>query len=83
MFEALLFSILFFAIPTALFAFLGVSIYRYASARKKNAREPGTVSPHELRSRKTALIVSAVLAGVLLLIVVGIVVLLYLAIAYM
>ncbi len=83
MFGILLIDILFFAIPIIIFAFLGISIYRYASAVRKNAKIPDSFSQSEITKRKIILIVSAIIAGVFLAVVVGFIVLIYLAVAYM
>ncbi len=83
MFGILVYDILFFTIPILLFAFLGISIYRFVSAKKKNAAEPGTFSQSEMTSRKVLMIVASVLAGVFLVIVLGFVVLTFMAVAFM
>ncbi len=83
MFGVLIYDILFFAIPIALLIFLGISIYRYVSARKRNARNPGTFSPSEMKTRKIILIIVSVLAGVFLAIVIGFIALLFMAVAFM
>ena len=77
------FIFLFFAIPTIAVIAFGVSLYRYLSAKKKNKLLSGTVSTEEMAKRKTALIVFAVIAGILVAMVIGIIVLLYTAIAFM
>lgn len=83
MFVSLVFDLLFFAIPTALLVFFGISLYRYLSAKSKNKRLPGTFSPEEVKYRRTALILSSVMAGILLAVVIAFVILLSMAIAYM
>ncbi len=82
MFEYII-GFLFFAIPIALLVFLGVSIYRYASAKKANKKMPETFSQREISNRKTALIIASVLTGALVVMTVGLVVLVYLAVAFM
>ena len=56
---------LFAGIPLVAAVFFLVSLVRYCAARKMERREPGSVCPESLKQRKTLLIVSAVIAGVL------------------
>ena len=77
------FIFLFFAIPTAALIAFVVSLCRYFSAKKKNILSPGTYAADELKKRKTALIVWGIIAGILVAMVVGIIVLLFTAIAFM
>ena len=74
---------LFFGVPLAAIMFFAVSLVRYCAARKMERCEPGSVGPEGLKQRKTLLIVSAVIAGVLMAADVAVVVLFYMAIAYM
>ncbi len=80
---SILYDILFFGIPAALVILTGVSIYRFVSAKKKNRQEPGTFSEEEIRKRKIAMIVLCVMTGVLAAIVIGLIALLFMAVAYM
>ena len=77
------FIFLFFSIPTAALIAFVVSLCRYFSAMKKNKLFPGTYAADELKKRKTALIVWGIIAGILVAMVVGIIVLLFTAIAFM
>ena len=83
MFGIIIYDILFFAIPAIIIALLGVSIYRYVSAKRKNKLTPGTVSAEEMKKRKILLIVSAIIAGALVIVVIGFIALLFLAVAFM
>ncbi len=83
MFGILIYDILFFTIPVVLLTFWGISIYRYVSARKKNSKDPETFSPSEMKTRKTILMIASVLAGAFLIIVIGFIILLFSAIAFM
>lgn len=74
---------LYFSIPVLLLAFLGISIYRYGTAKKQEAKAPGSVQPRELKNRKNILIVAATLVGIMLAVTIGFVILLALSIAYM
>ena len=83
MFGIILYDILFFAIPAIIIALLGVSIYRYVSAKRKNKLTPGTFSDEEMKKRKIWLIVSAIIAGALVIVVIGFIALLFMAVAFM
>ena len=84
MFGILLYDIFFFAIPLALIALFGISLYRYVSAKKQNKVAPGTFSDEEVKNRKVVLIVLSVVAGVLVAIVIGFIALmLFMAVAHM
>ena len=83
MFGIIIYDILFFAIPAIIIALLGVSIYRYLSAKRRNKLTPGTVSNEEVKKRKILLIVSAILAGTLAVVVIGFIALLFMAVAFM
>ena len=75
--------LIFLAVPAVVLVMFIASLYRYFSAKNKNKKIPGTFSDSELRSRRTSLIVSFVIIGVLTAVAVGLVLLSYLAIAYM
>ena len=61
---------LFFAIPTAVLAAFVISLIRFVRAKKKNKEKPESFDVVQLRSRKIWLIVTAVLAGALVMAVV-------------
>ncbi len=83
MFGILIYDILFFAIPAGMLAFLGISGYRYISAKKKNAQTPGSISEREMKTRKTVFVITSAVAGVFLAVVLGFVALLFMAVAFM
>jgi len=83
MFGILLYDILFFSIPIILIALFGISVYRYVSAKKQNKVAPGTFSDDEIKKRKIMLIVLSVITAVLAAIVIGFIVLLFMAVAFM
>lgn len=83
MFGFFLYDIFFFAIPIVLIALFMISADRYVSAKKQNKAAPGTFSDAEIKKRKIALIVLAVIAGVLAAIVIGFIALMFTAVAYM
>ncbi len=76
-------QIMFFGIPTIAFLFFISSLYRYKCAKKKNKEMPDSFSIEEVKKRKIMLIVSAVIAGVLIITVVSLIVMLMMAVAYM
>ncbi len=79
----IIFSALFFGIPTVSLVLFVISVYRYVSAKRKNKKSPNTFSDEEMTSRKTMLVILSVIVGVLLVILTGLTVLLYLAVAFM
>lgn len=83
MFGIILYDILFFAVPTILIVLFGISLYRYISARNQNRAVPGTYSDAEIKNRKMMLLVTAVIAGVLAVVVIGFIVILFMAVAFM
>ena len=78
-----LMEFLYFAIPVAAIIFFVVSLCLYLSAKKQNKLQPGSVSTQTLISRKTMLIVSSVIAGVLVVVFLAFVALLFMAVAFM
>lgn len=83
MFGVFIYDFLFFAIPILAIVFFGISLYRYCSAKSANKKIPGTFPPAEIKKRLILLIVSSIIMGALLLIVIGCIVMLFMAIAYM
>ena len=83
MFGILLYDILFFVIPAILILFIGISFYRYRSAKKQNEEVPGTYSAEEIKRRKIMRIIASVAAGVLVAVVIGFIALLFMAVAFM
>ncbi len=77
MFGILIYDILFFAIPIVMLTFLGISISRYLSAKKNNAQAS------ETKKRKAVLIIAGVLAGAFVAVVIGFIVLMFMAVAFM
>ncbi len=79
----MLFAILFGLIPIAALVFFIISLCLYLSAKKQSKKQPESVSPDILKGKKATLIVASVTAGVIWAVVMGFVVLLASAIAYM
>jgi len=78
-----LISFLYIAIPVGAVLFFAVSLFQFLSAKKQNRQQPGSIPPEKLKSLKFRLILSAVIAGVLAAIVIGFIILLFFAVAYM
>ncbi len=77
------YGILLFLIPVFNIGLFCVSLYRYVYAKRKNREAAGTFSPAEMKKRKLLLIVSSVSAGVLAVIVIGLIILVSMSIAFM
>lgn len=78
-----LYDIVFFGVPVMLLVAFGISLERYIAAKKQNKRVPGIFPPEEIKKRKILLIALSVVLGVLAAIVIGLLVLLSMAVAYM
>lgn len=78
-----MFEFILFGMPIILIIFFCVSIDRYISAKKQNKESPGTYSDTEIKKRKITLILSGVVAGIFVVIIIGLIVLLSMAVAYM
>lgn len=61
----------------------GLCLYHFVSAKKKNKKAPGTFSDDDIKSRKISMIILSVIFGFFVLIVIGLIILLNLAVAYM
>lgn len=69
---------LFFLIPIAAIVFFVVSIILYFSAKNKNKQAPDSFSESQMKTRKTLLTISSVIAGILAAVVVGLALLTFL-----
>lgn len=83
MFGTLIYDILFFAIPAVILALFGVSLYRYIYAKRQNKKVPDSFTGEEINRREMYLVVFSVVAGILLLVVLGFIALLFTAVAFM
>ncbi len=83
MFGIFIYDLLFFAIPTVILAFFGVSLYRYLHAKRQNKKAPDSFSSEELNRRGIFLAVTSIIAGALLLVVIGFTALIFMAVAFM
>lgn len=70
-------------IPTATLVGFLVSLFMYLYAKKKNKRAPGSYSEAAMKKRGFALAVFAFIAGAMLVAILALVILLYMAVAYM
>lgn len=76
-------SILLYGLPVVVVVFYVVCLVRFMSAKRKNRLVPDTFSADEMKKRKIMLIVASVLAGALVLFVLGLIALMFMAVAYM
>lgn len=83
MFGYIMSSLIFYVLPFAGIVFFVVSLCRYNSAKKANKSSFGAVPEEEMKKLKTAFIVSSVIAGVLVVVAVGIVALILMSVAFM
>ena len=74
---------LFFGIPAAAVMFFAISLFRFCYAKYKNKKNPGSYSVGQIKTRKVLLIVSSVIAGLLAAIIIGFIILLMTAVAFM
>ena len=80
---AYLVSALFWIIPTVAFVGFFVSLFMYFSAKRKNKRAPGSISDASMKLRKTWFVVFSLIAGSMLAAGIALIILLYMAVAYM
>ena len=80
---AYLVSALFWIIPTVAFVGFFVSLFMYFSAKRRNKRSPGSISDASMKSRKTWFVVFSLIAGSMLAAGIALIILLYMAVAYM
>ncbi len=75
--------LMFFGPPVGALVFFAVSLCRYLGMRRKDKKNPGCIPPELRRARRTPLIISSIVAGVLLSLTVGFMLLVANAIAHM
>lgn len=76
-------SFLFFGLPAAAVVFFVTSLRKFLSLRKRERQEPGSVTPEEMKKGKTMMILASCVVATLVAVVLGFVILLFLAVAYM
>ena len=79
----ILFLTLIYLIPLVAIVFFIVSLCNYIAAMKNYKAEPNDLNAQKKNAAKTALIVSSIIMGVLLVVVIGFIALMYTAVAYM
>lgn len=72
---------IFLGLTAAALVFFIVSLIEFIFARRQ--AKAGDITPHALKSKKIRMIVSAAVAGVLLAVVAGFMILIFMALAYM
>ena len=72
-----------YALPVAAIVLFTVSLVRYIRARRANRRAPDTYNKRQMTDRLVWLIVTGVITGVMLLMIVGFMLLLMMAVAFM
>ena len=72
-----------YALPVAAVALFIVSLVRYIRARRANRRAPDTYNKRQMTDRLVWLIVTGVITGVMLLMIIGFMLLLMMAVAFM
>ena len=83
MFGYLLYDVLFFGIPLVLLVFFGYSLFLFIDAKRKNKAVPGSISDSDVKKRKIMLIIASAICGVLLAVVIGFILMMFMAVAYM
>lgn len=78
-----IYALLLFAIPVAVIVFFLVSLKKYRAAKARCTQDPTPADLEELKKRKSLLIAASVTAAVLTAIVIGLIILVSSAIAYM
>ena len=73
----------FWLVPTVAVVGFFVSLFMYFNAKKKNKRAPGTCSDASMKARKTWFVVFSLIAGSMLAAGIALIILLYMAVAYM
>lgn len=83
MFGVFIYDFLFFAIPLLLLVLWGISLYRYVSAKKQKRKISDAFPPEEIRKRAIVFVVLSVIISILITVVIGFMILLFMAVAYM
>ena len=78
-----LISFLYLAIPIGALAFFAISLWQYLRAKKRVKQQPDSIPQGKLKALKIRLIISSLIAGCLVVIVIGFIALLFMAVAFM
>lgn len=79
----MLFMTLIYLIPLIAIAFFIVSLCNFVVTKKQYKAEPSDMTKQKKNTAKTMLIVSSVIMAVLLAVIIGFILLMYAAVAYM
>ena len=80
---ATLMSTIFFAVPILALIFFISCLTGYLHAKYVNKHRPGTYNERQMKNKMTLLVIASVIAGMLLAVVIGLIVLLFTAVAFM
>ncbi len=78
-----IFALFFYSIPLAVIVAFIVSLCLFISAKVKNRAVPDTFSKSQITTRLVFLIVSSVFLGIIITVAIGLIALMYMAVAYM
>lgn len=74
---------IFYGLPLLAILFFAFSLWRYIYAKRKNKNQPGWFSVAEMRKRKRLLLIASIIVGFFVIVVVGLTILLFTAVAFM
>ncbi len=80
---SLIFIIAFFSTPFALLVLTGIGIFRFAYAKQKVKKCPGSYTERQIRTRKHILILVSILTGLAYAAMATVIYLFFLALSYM
>ena len=83
MFAAYIVPYLIYLIPLAVLVLFAVSLILYLTAKHRNKRNPGTYTDRQMKARFIFTVVTGIIAAVMAASVIGIMVLLFTAVAFM
>ena len=78
-----MFVFIFFVLPIAAIVFFIVSLVRYIMARSEAKQNPDAYWQQETKNRGVVLTIASIIAGIFVAAVVSVVVILFMAVAYM
>ena len=76
-------DLIFMLIPLIIIAFFAIALVRYIHGKRLRKKAPDLITHRQLRNRLIMLVVASVLLGLLACIVIGFIILLYTAVAFM
>jgi len=78
-----LIPIIFFGLPAIMLVLFAVGLILYLTAKHRNKRNPGTYTDRQMKARFIFTVVTGIIAAVMAASVIGIMVLLFTAVAFM